>query len=92
MAPIESGALNHREPGASSMTTAHATQANDNPSGLRTATLAALKLRFGPRYADSAALREQHGHTTTWIPNQPPEAVIFPENTEEVVEIVNLCR
>ena len=74
------------------MTTAHATQANDNRSDTRAATLAALKLRFGPRYADSPALREQHGHTTTWIPNQPPEAVIFPENTEEVVEIVNLCR
>lgn len=74
------------------MTTAHAIGANENPSGPRMATLAALKLRFGSRYADSAALREQHGHTTTWIANEPPEAVIFPESTEEVVEIVNLCR
>ena len=37
-------------------------------------------------------MRAQHAHTTTWIPNQPPEAVIYPENTGEVVEIVNLCR
>jgi D-lactate dehydrogenase (cytochrome) len=58
----------------------------------RAATLAALKERFGTRYADGLALRQQHAHTTTWLPMQPPEAVIFPESTEEVVEIVNLCR
>jgi D-lactate dehydrogenase (cytochrome) len=60
--------------------------------GDRAATLSALKALFGPRYSDGLALRQQHGHTTTWIPNQPPEAVIFPESTEEVAEIVNLCR
>ena len=74
------------------MTTPHASSTAEIVSSPRAATLATLKRRFGPRYADSAALREQHGHTTTWIPNQPPEAVIFPESTAEVVEIVNLCR
>lgn len=58
----------------------------------RAATLAALKERFGPRYSDGLALRQQHGHTTTWIANQPPDAVVFPRTAEEVVEIVNLCR
>ncbi len=66
--------------------------ANDNLSEARTAALAALKERFGPRYADGLSLREQHGHTTTWIPNQPPDAVIYPETTEDVSEIVKLCR
>jgi D-lactate dehydrogenase (cytochrome) len=61
-------------------------------SGDRAATLAALKERFGSRYADGLALREQHAHTTTWIPVQPPDAVLYPETTEEVVEVVNLCR
>jgi D-lactate dehydrogenase (cytochrome) len=74
------------------MSTAPVTPANENRSGARDATLTALKLRFGQRYSDSAALRAQHGHNTTWIPNQPPEAVIFPENTAEVVDIVNACR
>ena len=60
--------------------------------GDRAATLAGLKTRFGARYSDSLALREQHGHTTTWIPNQPPDAVVFPESTAEVVDIVNACR
>lgn len=58
----------------------------------RLETLAALKSYFGNRYQDGQAIRKQHGHTTTWIANQPPEAVIFPENTDEVVQIVNLCR
>ncbi len=74
------------------MTTTDTRFANDNRSVARADTLAALKARFGSRYSDSRSLREQHGHTTTWIPNQPPEAVIFPEFTEEVVEIVKLCR
>jgi D-lactate dehydrogenase (cytochrome) len=58
----------------------------------RLQTLAALKDHFGNRYHDGQAIREHHGHTTTWIANQPPEAVIFPESTDEVVRIVNLCR
>ena len=36
-------------------------------------------------------MREQHGHTTTWIDNQPPDAVVFPQSTEDVQEIVRLC-
>lgn len=50
-----------------------------------------LKQRFGERFSTSQAVREQHGHTTTWIKNQPPECVVFVENTEEVSEIVKVC-
>jgi D-lactate dehydrogenase (cytochrome) len=46
---------------------------------------------FGNRAATSTAVREQHGHTLTWIANQPPDVVVFPENTEEVSTIVKLC-
>ena len=31
-----------------------------------------LTKRYGNRVVTSLAVREQHGHTTTWIPNQPP--------------------
>jgi len=55
------------------------------------AVIAALAARYGNRLATSQALREQHGHTTTWIENQPPDAVVFPQSTEEVQEIVRLC-
>jgi D-lactate dehydrogenase (cytochrome) len=53
--------------------------------------IAALTARYGNRLATSQALREQHGHTTTWIENQPPDAVMFPQSSEEVQEIVRLC-
>ena len=55
------------------------------------AVIAALAPRYGNRLVTSQAVREQHGHTTTWIPNQPPDAVVFPQATEEVQEIVRLC-
>ena len=53
--------------------------------------VAALKDRFQDRCATSNALREQHGHTTTWLQNQPPDAVVFAESTDEVAEIVRIC-
>src|SRR5262249_7946419 len=55
------------------------------------AVMAALAVRYGNRLATSQALREQHGHTTTWIENQPPDAVVYPQSTEEVQEIVRIC-
>jgi D-lactate dehydrogenase (cytochrome) len=55
------------------------------------AVIAALAARFGNRLVTSQAVREQHGHTTTWIPTQPPDAVVFPQTTEDVQDIVRLC-
>ncbi len=53
--------------------------------------IAALAARFGNRLVTSQAVREQHGHTTTWIENQPPDAVVFPQTTEDVQDVVRLC-
>ncbi len=61
-----------------------------NEAGIETA-IGILKQRFGDRLQTSAAIREQHGHTTTWIENQSPDAVVFPHSTEEVAEIVRTC-
>ena len=55
------------------------------------AVIAALAARYGNRLVTSAVPREQHGHTTTWIKNQPPDAVMFPQSAEEVQEVVRLC-
>ncbi|WP_420414519.1 FAD-binding oxidoreductase [Roseibium sp.] len=66
---------------------ARTTESNNNVD----AVVETLKTRFGDRCATSAALREQHGHTTTWIKTQPPDAVVFAQTTEEVSEIVKLC-
>jgi D-lactate dehydrogenase (cytochrome) len=53
--------------------------------------ITALAARFGNRLVTSQAVREQHGHTTTWIANQPPDAVVFPQTTEDVQDVVRLC-
>src|SRR5580692_346136 len=53
--------------------------------------IAQLAAQFGNRLVTSQAVREQHGHTTTWIENQPPDAVVFPQSTEDVQEVVRLC-
>jgi D-lactate dehydrogenase (cytochrome) len=50
-----------------------------------------LAAAFGNRLVTSQAVREQHGHTLTWVPNQPPDAVVFPQTTEDVQKIVGIC-
>src|SRR5271169_3668478 len=55
------------------------------------AVIAALAATVGNRLVTSQAVREQHGNTLTWIGNQPPDAVVFPQTTEEVQQIVRLC-
>ena len=55
------------------------------------AVVAALAAKFGNRLVTSQAVREQHANTTTWIANQPPDAVVFPQTTEDVQEIVRIC-
>lgn len=61
------------------------------PSPAIETAVAILRQRFGGRLSEARAVREQHGHTTTIIANQPPDAVIFVESTEEVVEVVRVC-
>ena len=56
-----------------------------------TAVTQALAASFGNRLVTSLAVRQQHGHTLTWIPNQPPDAVVYPHDTQEVSEVVTLC-
>jgi D-lactate dehydrogenase (cytochrome) len=53
--------------------------------------LGVLKQRFGERFQTGQSIREQHAHTTTYIPNQAPDGVVFPESAEEVQEVVRLC-
>src|SRR6478672_589831 len=61
-----------------------------DPKAIETA-VRALAARFGNRLVTSQAVREQHGNTVTWIENQPPDAVVFPQSTEEVQQIVGIC-
>ncbi|MEZ0000978.1 FAD-binding oxidoreductase [Sinorhizobium fredii] len=47
--------------------------------------------RFGDRFQTGEAIRAQHANTTTYIPAQLPDAVVFPENAAEVREIVEIA-
>jgi D-lactate dehydrogenase (cytochrome) len=55
------------------------------------AAVAALAAKFGNRLVTSRAVREQHANTTSWIANEPPDAVVFPQATEDVQDIVRIC-
>ncbi len=57
---------------------------------VRTA-ISVLQQRFGDRLQTGEAIRRQHGHTLTWIPNQPPDAVLWAETTDDVKEIVRVA-
>ena len=50
-----------------------------------------LAARFGNRFSASLALRAQHAHTTTWLENQPPDAVVFAEERQDAVDLVRIC-
>jgi D-lactate dehydrogenase (cytochrome) len=55
------------------------------------AAIAALAAKFGNRLVTSRAVREQHANTTSWIANEPPDAVVFPQATDDVQDIVRIC-
>src|SRR5258707_15586938 len=55
------------------------------------AVIAALAAKFGNRLVTSQAVREQHANTTTWIANEPPDAVVFPQASDEVQDVVRIC-
>jgi FAD/FMN-containing dehydrogenases len=68
----------------------HIVAGERNEAGIATA-IAILKQRFGERAQTGEAIRAQHAHTTTYIPAQLPDAVIFAETAEEVQAIVRVC-
>src|SRR5579864_2677015 len=73
------------------MAVAEATQQGAGDRKAVEAVIGKLAQKFGNRLVTSRAVREQHANTTTWIDNQPPDAVVFPQTTEDVQEIVKLC-
>ena len=54
-------------------------------------TLQALAARFGNRLITSQAVRDQHAHTTTWLPPQPPDAVLMAQETADIQDAVRIC-
>ena len=65
---------------------------NDSTRANVATAIGILRQRFGERLQTGAEIRRQHANTITWIPNQPPDAVIWVENADEVRTIVDVAR
>ncbi|MBO6716805.1 MAG: FAD-binding protein [Rhizobiaceae bacterium] len=61
-----------------------------NEAGIET-VVGILRQRYGERFQTGQAIRDQHGHTMTYIPGQAPDGVFFAEAAEEVQEVVRIC-
>jgi len=53
--------------------------------------IAALTRQMSNRLSVAPAIRDQHGRGESWHPTAAPDAVVFPETTEEVAAVLNLC-
>ena len=51
-----------------------------------------LRALLGERVSVAAAVREHHGKDESYFPYALPDAVVFPESTEEVRDVVDICR
>jgi D-lactate dehydrogenase (cytochrome) len=50
-----------------------------------------LSTRLNERVTTARAIRDRHGQDESYHAPHPPDAVVFPHSTEEVVEVVKLC-
>ena len=73
------------------MALADISELSRNDQGISTA-IGILKQQFGEKCSTAQALREQHSHSTTYLPMQLPDAVIFAQSTQDVQDIVKVCK
>jgi len=51
-----------------------------------------LRDRFGERFSTAQAVREHHGRDESPFPVTPPDAVVFAQSTQDVVDAVKACH
>ncbi|MFA7437442.1 FAD-binding oxidoreductase [Castellaniella sp.] len=59
---------------------------------LSPAALAEFHAQFGTRFVTTEAVRQHHGTDESPYPVCPPDAVIFPHDTDDVVQAVQICN
>jgi D-lactate dehydrogenase (cytochrome) len=64
----------------------------NKPREFDQSVLAELQALLGDRVTTSSGIREHHGKDESYFPYAAPDAVVFPHSTEEVRDIVNICR
>jgi D-lactate dehydrogenase (cytochrome) len=58
---------------------------------MREAPLASLRQLLGDRLSTDLSVRDRHGKDESYHPVIPPDAVAFPDTTDEVSAIVKIC-
>jgi len=61
------------------------------PTGLKSELVDRLRALFGERLNLTEAIRAQHGASESHFATVLPDAVVFPQSTEEVVALVKAC-
>jgi len=64
----------------------------NKPREFDSVLLEEMRALLGDRVTTARGVREHHGKDESYFPYAPPDAVAFPESTEEVRDIVDLCR
>jgi len=64
----------------------------NKPREFDSVLLEEMRALLGDRVTTARGVREHHGKDESYFPYAPPDAVVFPESTEEVRDIVDLCR
>ena len=54
-------------------------------------TISDLAATLGNRLVTSTAVRQEHCNTKSWVTGQPPDAVTYPQSTDDVQTIVRIC-
>jgi D-lactate dehydrogenase (cytochrome) len=60
------------------------------PAAIESA-IAALHATLGNKVVTSMEVRRQHANTTTWLPNEAADAVVFAASTEDVQDAVRIA-
>ena len=64
---------------------------SDSQMNRHSAAIDALRHQFGERLSTNTGVRDHHGKDESWHPPHRPDAVVFPETSEEVADIVRTC-
>lgn len=51
-----------------------------------------LQERFGQQLSTNLTIRQQHGHTLSWLSNQPPDAVLTAKDKYDIVDAIKICN
>ena len=64
----------------------------DGNSGQIQTAIDVLTQRFGDQLTTNQTIRDRHGTDESYHAPRAPDAVVFPKTTDEVIEVVNICR